>query len=81
MTGLQYYNLDNEVKDRLQRKSYWLFKSKHRWRKIEDKLNCGVEELEKQLDVEIELTQKKLDVIRQVKKENDNAKELNRKIV
>jgi hypothetical protein len=37
MTGEQYYNLDDEVKERMNRKSYFLFKSKHKWRKIEDR--------------------------------------------
>lgn len=78
MTGEQYYNLDDEVKDRLQRKSYWIFKSKHRWRKIEDRLNCGVVEIERQLDVQIELTEKKFQLMKKLQGEANNAKELDR---
>lgn len=79
MTQLEYYNLEDVVKDRLQRKSYWLFKSKHRWIKIEDRLQCGVVELERQLDQQIELTEKKLQLMRKLNMEAKNASELDRK--
>lgn len=81
MTGEQYYNLDPEVKARLQKKSYFLFKSKHRWRKIEDRLNCGVEALEKQFDEQIALEGKKLLIMRKMKGEMNNVKELDRQNV
>lgn len=74
MTQLDYYNLTDEVRDRLQRKSYWLFKSKHRWRKIEDKLNCGVEELERQFDVQINLHEQKLQLMKKLQEEKANVK-------
>lgn len=79
MTQLEYYNLGPETRARLQKKSLYLFKSKHRWRSIEEKLGCGVVELERQMDEHVALMEKRSELMRKIKTEEKNVKELKRK--